>query len=87
MFDSWVEFWLRKWKQHLCRERCDVFDSVMDDLRSSYCKNRDKPLLDALKTDLECGWSAADRMCSGQFTWMLLLLAGYLSTRHLISLA
>ena len=57
-----MEFWLRKWRQHVCSDRCGDYEATLADVRDVACRNRDgRPLLDALKTELECGWSAASR--------------------------
>lgn len=74
---GWVEFWQRKKRQYFCSEQqwtdessiksqievqndCD--NNQDDDLRSARCSNKNgEPLLEILKSELECGWSGAGR--------------------------
>lgn len=74
---GWVEFWQRKKRQYFCSEQWVDDMSVKsqievpsdceelyqdDDLRSVSCSNKNgEPLLEILKSELECGWSAAGR--------------------------
>ena len=73
----WVEFWMRKWRQFLCKDRCSNYQTVMRDLRAASCRNRaNNPLITVLKTELECGWSSSNAVTSSWFQWALVVAFG-----------
>lgn len=74
---GWVEYWERRKRQHFCSdlewpeetavkgqvEALDECDDNYhdDDLRLARCSKNGEPLLEILKSELECGWSNASR--------------------------
>ncbi|KAF7273812.1 hypothetical protein GWI33_013503 [Rhynchophorus ferrugineus] len=82
---GWIEVWLRKQRQYICgRDLMDPhsassFDEncyhVPDEFRMSYCSNKNnKSVIEVLKTDIECGWSMADKI--GASSMYLVLIVG-----------
>jgi hypothetical protein len=59
--DSWSDEPAFKSELLLEKNHCDdLFDD--DDLRSARCSNKNgEPLLEILKSELECGWSSSDQ--------------------------
>ena len=58
VFVRWIEEWERKKRQYLCEENIEDCFLVSDDLRSTVCSNLGrKPINDAFKLELECGWN------------------------------
>lgn len=68
----WVEVWLRKRRQYICE---NIHNTVFfnhpdytcrqadDDLRAAQCFNKNNnSLLEVMKTEIECGWSASSRI-------------------------
>lgn len=79
--------WERKRRQYLCGFVPRVKDALnddnyacmqpLDDLRVAVCNNKaNKTLIEVLKTDLECGWSSADRAYVSLFMVALVLIVG-----------
>lgn len=65
----WVEVWLRKRRQYICKNyqnmvpfsdpdyRCREAD---DDLRTAKCANKNnQSVIEVMKTEIECGWSSS----------------------------
>lgn len=64
---SWVEVWLRKRRQYICKDEAqdsylslDTCRHADDDLRTAKCANKNNnSLVEILKSDIECGWSSS----------------------------
>ncbi|RZF46767.1 hypothetical protein LSTR_LSTR002630 [Laodelphax striatellus] len=59
---GWVEVWGRKKRQLMCTTETGDWacGATADDLRETRCHNRNlEPLIEVLKSDIECGWGAA----------------------------
>ncbi|KAJ8916973.1 hypothetical protein NQ315_008373 [Exocentrus adspersus] len=72
---GWIEVWLRKRRQYLCKEvsaglspphitdpdyTCRQAD---DDLRTAVCSNKNNnTVIDVLKSEIECGWSSSSTL-------------------------
>lgn len=65
IFNRWVEVWQRKRHQYLCDDKSsseEVCYGTDDDLREAQCANRgNTSLVDAFKSDIECGWGSASQ--------------------------
>lgn len=58
---NWIEDELIKNEQSHSAENCDD-PQIDDDLRSATCSNKNgEPLLEILKSELECGWNASTK--------------------------
>ncbi|XP_068248424.1 chaoptin-like [Palaemon carinicauda] len=78
---GWIEGWLKKWRQSVCvdKGRLDEYLRCQDTvhrLRQTPCSNKkNKSIMEALKTDLECGSAAGADLASPSPLLALLLLA------------
>ncbi|CAG9859084.1 unnamed protein product [Phyllotreta striolata] len=64
---GWIEVWMRKRRQYLCKDIPSVSDYTCrhteDDLRTALCNNKNNhTVVEVLKTDIECGWSKSHRL-------------------------
>ncbi|CAH1127122.1 unnamed protein product [Ceutorhynchus assimilis] len=70
---GWIEVWQRKHRQYICEDSPSVAPSFThsdytcrhthDEFRMSLCANKNNnSVIDVLKTDIECGWSAATKL-------------------------
>lgn len=60
-------------------ENCDDFYPD-DDLRSVRCSNKNgEPLLEILKTDLECGWSGSSRLTTQNIFTIIAFMITFVS--------
>jgi len=83
---GWVEFWLKKWRQHYCKERCSNYYTIMRDLRRTTCDNKSKrSFVSVLQNDLECGWSSAVSVTNSWHQLTLILVAGTALVKQLTS--
>ncbi|KAI9550756.1 hypothetical protein GHT06_013401 [Daphnia sinensis] len=83
---GWVEFWMRRWRQQMCKDRCSNYQSVMRDLRAASCRNKaNKPFMSVLKTELECGWSSSNGVVSTWYQWTLIVGFGMAFVQQLKS--
>ncbi|KZS08454.1 Chaoptin [Daphnia magna] len=83
---GWVEFWMRRWRQQICKDRCSNYQSVMRDLRAASCRNKaNKPFMSVLKTELECGWSSSNVVVSTWYQWTLIVGFGMAFVQQLKS--
>lgn len=58
---------------------CDDFYPD-DDLRSARCSNKNgEPLLEVLKSELECGWSATSRLTVENVLFMITFMITFVS--------
>lgn len=80
-----MEVWHRKKRQFLCNHEianhystsksiCLVSD---EDLQIATCADTKKPLAEAFKNDIECGWGAADR-CHAHMTFIIAVIVAYI---------
>ncbi|XP_046462597.1 chaoptin-like [Daphnia pulex] len=83
---GWVEFWMRKWRQSMCKDRCSSYQTIIRDLRAASCRNKgEKPFITVLKNDLECGWSSSSTVTSSWFQWTLVVAFGMAFVQQLKS--
>jgi len=83
---GWVEFWLKKWRQYYCKERCSDYYTIMRDLRRTTCDNKSKKsFVTVLQNDLECGWSSAMSVTNSWHQWTIIVLAGTALIKQLSS--
>lgn len=81
-YSRWIETWLRKRRQFLCSDSekhppgsVDPCRHADDDLRMAQCHNKNNAsLVEVLKTDIECGWSAASLSRASYFIGLLTLV-------------
>lgn len=57
------------------KSSCFISD---EDLEIATCADKKKPLAEAFKNDIECGWGAAGR-CRAHFTIIVAVLLAYLT--------
>lgn len=80
---GWVEVWGRKKRQFLCNSDIGYWDcgADEDDLRETRCANKnDEPLLEVLKTDIECGWGAGSQSSAALPVVVCTLLVSFFLT-------
>lgn len=76
---SWIEGWLKKWRQSVCVDngRLEEYLRCQDTvhrLRQTPCNNKRKSIMEALKTDLECGSTAGASLVAPSPLLALLLV-------------
>lgn len=68
---------MRKWRQFLCRDRCNNYQATMRDLRAASCRNKGSTsLITVLKSELECGWSSANTETIVWLNWSVAVAIG-----------
>nr|XP_053641738.1 chaoptin-like [Cherax quadricarinatus] len=83
---GWIEGWLKKWRQSVCvdKGRLEEYLHCQDTvhrLRQTPCSNKkDKSIMEALKTDLECGSTGAASYVTPS-SFLSLLLASHFVLR------
>lgn len=76
---GWIEGWLKKWRQSVCVDngRLEEYLRCQDTvhrLRQTPCNNKRKSIMEALKTDLECGSTAGASLVAPSPLLALLLV-------------
>lgn len=60
-------------------DECDIFYPD-DSLRSVLCSNKNgEPLLEILKTELECGWNGSTRVTAQNILFMITFMISFVS--------